>query len=59
MTASPNIQFFVKINSLGVIFIAIVILFVCGMGFYSFSNTQFTYSRTKFDAYLVEAAIDP
>lgn len=59
MTASPNIQFFVKINSLGVIFIAIVILFVCGMGFYSLSNTQFTYSRTTFDTYLAEEAIDP
>jgi hypothetical protein len=59
MTASPNIQFFVKINSLGVIFIAIVILFVCGMGFYSLSNTEFTYSTTKFDSYLAEVEIDP
>lgn len=44
MTASSNLQLFVKINSFGVIFIAIIIVFICGMGFYGFSNTAFTYS---------------
>ena len=59
MTASPNLQLFVKINSFGVIFIAIIILFICGMGFYAFSNTAFTYSESNFQDYIIKEEIDP
>ena len=59
MTASPNLQLFVKINSFGVIFIAIIIVFICGMGFYAFSNTTFTYSKSTFDEYIIAEELDP
>lgn len=38
-TAIRDLQIFVKINSYGVIFIALIILFICGMGVYGFTNT--------------------
>lgn len=59
MTALRDLQIFVKINSYGVIFITLVILFICGMGFYAFGNTEFTTNRTVYDDYLDEKAIDP
>lgn len=49
MTSVRDLQIFVKINSYGVIFIALIILFICGMGIYGFTNTEYTYSQTKFD----------
>lgn len=41
LTAKKDLGVFVKINTIGVIFVIIVILFVLGVGFYSFSNTHF------------------
>jgi hypothetical protein len=49
MTMRKDLQIFVKINSYGVIFIAILILSICSMGFYGFSNTAYTSNRTQFD----------
>lgn len=48
-----------KLNSFGVVFIALLILFICGMGFYGFANTSYTTSSTQFDLYLDEKALDP
>ena len=47
MTASRNLTIFVKINSFGVIFVAIVMAFICGMGFFAFTNTDFVYSQAN------------
>lgn len=39
-----NLGIFVKINTFGVIPIIIIVLFIIGIGFYSFTNTTFVYS---------------
>lgn len=59
MTAIKDINIFVKINSSGVIFISLIILMIMGLGFYSFTNTEYTYSKSEFDLYLREKEIDP
>lgn len=59
MTAIRDLQIFVKLNSYGVVFIALLILFICGMGVYGLSNTTYTTSEATFDSYLVESAIHP
>lgn len=59
MTAIRDLQIFVRINSYGVIFITLVILFICGMGFYAFGNTSYTTNQTTFDTYLTESEVDP
>ncbi len=51
MTAVRDLQIFVKINSYGVIFIFLIILFVCGVGIYGLTTTTYTTSRTEFNLY--------
>jgi hypothetical protein len=51
MTAVRDLQIFVKINSYGVIFIFLIILFVCSVGIYGFAGTNYTVSQTTFDLY--------
>lgn len=51
MTAVRDLQIFVKINSYGVIFIFLIILFVCGVGIYGFIDTVYTTSETEFQQY--------
>jgi Na+/proline symporter len=51
MTASRNLAIFVKINSFGVIFVGIVLAFICGMGFFGFTNTEYVFNKENYDEY--------
>ena len=52
MTAPRDVSLYVKINSFGVVFISIVVVFLIGMGFYSLGNTTYVYNKDKYIAYL-------
>ena len=43
MTAIRNISVFVKINTIGVLFILMIMGFIIGVGIYAFTNTTFTF----------------
>jgi hypothetical protein len=45
MTAIRNLGIFVKINTFGVIFIAMIIIFIIGTGIQAFMNTDFVYTE--------------
>lgn len=49
LTASRNIGLFVKINTVGVFFIVIIILFIVGKGFSALENTDFIYVYNQFN----------
>jgi hypothetical protein len=51
IAAIRDLSIFVKINSFGVIFVAIIISFICGMGFYSLSNTHYVFDEASYYAY--------
>lgn len=42
MTAPKDTSIYNKINSFGVVFIAIIIVFTCGVGIFSLTNTNYT-----------------
>ena len=44
MGIPKDVSIYAKINSFGVVFIGIIIVFIFGLGFYSISNTHYTYS---------------
>jgi len=46
MTLRKDLSLFIKMNSFGVIFICIIVVFILGMGFFSISNTVYVYSET-------------
>jgi len=48
LTMRKDISLFIKINSYGVIFITIIVVFILGMGFYGFSNTVYAYSESSY-----------
>ena len=56
MTAPKNTSIYNKINSFGVIFIMIIIIFVSGVGIYSLKNTDYTYDKAAYDEYLAQKA---
>ncbi len=56
MTAPRDVSIYAKINSFGVVFIMIIILFTCAVGFYSLSNTNYTSDKDVYDQYLAEKA---
>jgi hypothetical protein len=43
VTASSNIQIFVKINTIGVLFVVLTLFFIAGTGFYALEVTDFIY----------------
>jgi amino acid transporter len=45
MTATRDVSIYVKINSVGVIFIIIVTLFICGLGIMALFNTEYIYGN--------------
>ena len=47
LTAIRNLSIFVKIATFGVIFVAMIIIFIIGMGIYGFTNTDYVYSEEK------------
>ena len=49
MTSVRDLAIYVKLNSYGVIFIALIILQICGMGILGFTDTTYTTSQTTFD----------
>ena len=56
MTAPRDVSIYAKINSFGVIFIMIIIVFTCGVGIYSLTNTEFTSDKAVYDDYLAQKA---
>lgn len=56
MIALRDVSIYAKINSFGVVFILIIIVFTVGVGIYSLSNTAYTSDQATYDAYLAEVA---
>jgi len=52
MVAPKNVSIYNKINSFGVIFIIIIIIFTIGVGIYSLTNTDYTTDKAIYDAYV-------
>ena len=51
MTAPRDVSIYNKINSFGVLFIAIIIIFTSGVGIYSMTNTDYTTNADKYEEY--------
>lgn len=51
MTAPRDVSIYNKINSFGVLFIAIIIIFTSGVGIYSMTNTDYTTDADKYEEY--------
>ena len=49
MVAPKDTSIYNKINSFGVLFIIIIIIFTIGMGIYSLTNTSYTSSEEKYE----------
>lgn len=49
MISKKDISLFIKINSIGVVFVCIILFFIFSYGFYAFSNTTFKISNEKND----------
>lgn len=58
MTAPKDTSIYNKINSFGVVFIAIIIIFTCAVGIHSLTDTTFTDSKSDYDDYLAKKAAD-
>jgi hypothetical protein len=43
MTARRDLKIFITLNSYGVIFVVSIIIGILGVGFYSLSNTDYTF----------------
>ena len=43
LTAIRNVSIFVKFGAIGAAFMAMIVIFILGWGFYSISNTNFTF----------------
>ena len=52
MGIPTDVSIYAKINSFGVVFISIIILFIFSLGFYSLSKTDFTSNSSEYDSYL-------
>ena len=59
MTAPREVKIYNKINSFGVVFIVIIIIFQLGVGIYSITNTDYIYSKSEYEDYLAEKKVDP
>lgn len=44
ITAIRNLSIFVKIATIGVIFVFFIIVFIMGVGIYGFTNTHYVYN---------------
>ena len=58
MVTPKNTSIYNKINSFGVIFICLIIIFTVGVGIYSLTNTEYTFDKAKYDDYLAQKKID-
>ena len=58
MGIPKDVSIYAKINSFGVVFITVILLFIFGLGFYSLSNTEFTTSEEVFEKYKEQYEID-
>lgn len=47
ITAIRNLSIFVKIATIGVIFVALIIIFIMGIGIYGFTNTKYVYNEME------------
>ena len=54
MGIPKDVTLYNKINSFGVVFITIILLFQFSVGFYGISNTTYTFSKETYDEYLDE-----
>lgn len=44
LTLKKNLGIFVKLNTYGVIAVCVVIIFICGVGIYSLTNTKYVFT---------------
>lgn len=58
MVAPKNTSIYNKINSFGVIFIIIIIIFTIGVGIFSLTNTSYTTDKTEYDEFEAQRALD-
>lgn len=54
MVAPKNTSIYNKINSFGVVFICIIIVFTIGVGIYSLTNTDYTTDKAIYDDYMAQ-----
>lgn len=47
--SKKDISLFIKLNSIGVLFVCIILIFILSYGFYAFSNTTFVISNEDHD----------
>ena len=52
MILPKNTSIYNKINSFGVIFIALIIAFILSVGFYSLTNTHYTTSQAEYEQHI-------
>lgn len=58
MVAPKNTSIYNKINSFGVVFIVIIIIFTIGVGIFSLTNTDYTYDKSEYDEFEAQKAAD-
>lgn len=51
MTLPRDTSIYGKINAFGVVFIVIIIIFTCYVGFHSISETTYTHDESKYEEY--------
>lgn len=59
MVSPKDTSIYRKINSFGVIFICIIIIFTIGVGIYSLTNTEYTHDKAIYQAYLDNKILEP
>ena len=58
MVIPKDVSLYNKINSFGVIFIFIILVFELGVGIFSLTNTTYTTDEAVYDKYLDERKVD-
>ena len=54
MVTPKNTSIYNKINSFGVIFICLIIIFTVSVGIYSLTNTQYTSDKAIYDDFVAK-----
>ena len=57
MVLPKDVSLYNKINSFGVIFIFIILLFELGVGIFSLTNTTYTTDKAVYDKYMDEKKV--
>ena len=59
MVSPKNTSIYNKINSFGVVFIMLIIIFTIGVGVYSLTNTEYTSDKAAYDDYVARKKAVP